>query len=245
MNRIKNNESGFSAVEIVMVIVIVGLIGAVGYLVYKNQHTTTKTVVVTKVVKGPTSSSSPSSIASNPYAGWKTYTLKYEKLTFKYPSDWTLSEYLSSTNASGSSQNTDKVDLSAPGVTKGNSTLSIEDGVNENNIPLSTSSLLYANPVNVKFIGNNNYLLFAKAMHPGLDPNSLGCSVLVYSLAKSSSDNAKLPVAKNAIDNNGNNNLYIVACETPGQTFTTTTVNQAIKDPVLQTNKLIIESMHY
>jgi len=48
MNRIKNNESGFSAVEIVMVVVIVSLIGAVGFLVYKDNHK--KTVVVTKTV---------------------------------------------------------------------------------------------------------------------------------------------------------------------------------------------------
>ena len=65
MNRIKNNESGFSAVEIVMVIVIVGLIGAVGYLVYKNQHKTTKTVVVTKVVKAPTSTSTSTQTSIN------------------------------------------------------------------------------------------------------------------------------------------------------------------------------------
>jgi len=65
MNRIKNNESGFSAVEIVMVVVIVGLIGAVGYLVYKNQHTTTKTVVVTKVVKAPAQSSGSMAVNSN------------------------------------------------------------------------------------------------------------------------------------------------------------------------------------
>ena len=65
MNRIKNNESGFSAVEIIMVMVIVGLIGAVGYLVYKNQHKTTKTVVVTKVVKAPASSPPSTQTSTN------------------------------------------------------------------------------------------------------------------------------------------------------------------------------------
>ena len=69
MNKFKNNESGFSAVEIVMVIVIVGLIGAVGYLVYKNQHKTTKTVVVTKAVKGPASKTTSSSLNSGSQAG--------------------------------------------------------------------------------------------------------------------------------------------------------------------------------
>ena len=47
MNKIKKNEAGFSAVEIVLVLVIVGLIGVVGFMVYKNHNkakdSTTKT----------------------------------------------------------------------------------------------------------------------------------------------------------------------------------------------------------
>ena len=65
MNKIKNNGSGFSAVEIVMVVVIVGLIGAVGYLVYKNKHQPTKVVTVTKTVNSPTNSSQNSSLKND------------------------------------------------------------------------------------------------------------------------------------------------------------------------------------
>ena len=84
MNRIKNNESGFSAVEIVMVVVIVGLIGAVGYLVYKNQHKTTKTVVVTKAVKGPSHSTANTNTTSN----WISASSKEGQFSLKYPKNW-------------------------------------------------------------------------------------------------------------------------------------------------------------
>jgi len=87
MNKFKNNESGFSVVEIVMVIVIVGLIGAVGYLVYKNQHKTTKTVVVTKVVKAPSQSNPSTDITKN----WIKYKSTDGGFSFKYPKEWVTS----------------------------------------------------------------------------------------------------------------------------------------------------------
>ena len=88
MNKFKNNESGFSAVEIVMVIVIVGLIGAVGYLVYqKGQNkTTSSTVPATSMSKTTNNTPAP----ADPYAGWKTYVMPLEKVSFMYPSDWQL-----------------------------------------------------------------------------------------------------------------------------------------------------------
>lgn len=40
MGKVRNNQLGFSAVEVVLVLAIVGLIGVVGFLVYNNQHKT-------------------------------------------------------------------------------------------------------------------------------------------------------------------------------------------------------------
>lgn len=37
MNKLKHDQSGFSAVELILIILVVGLLGAVGFLVYKNQ----------------------------------------------------------------------------------------------------------------------------------------------------------------------------------------------------------------
>lgn len=50
MKKLRNDNSGFSAVEVILVIVIVALIGAVGYMVYKNHHKPTTTASVTTTV---------------------------------------------------------------------------------------------------------------------------------------------------------------------------------------------------
>jgi len=47
MGKIKMNEKGFSAVELIMVIIIIALIGVVGYLVHKD-HQPAKVAATTK-----------------------------------------------------------------------------------------------------------------------------------------------------------------------------------------------------
>ncbi len=90
MNRLSKNEKGFSAIEVVLVFVILALIGVVGWLVYKNHHQTTKASVVTTSKPSP-STPAKSTIPTkpvNPYAGWKTYTSGYQKVSFQYPTSW-------------------------------------------------------------------------------------------------------------------------------------------------------------
>jgi hypothetical protein len=38
MGKVRNNQSGFGALEIVVVLVIIGIIGVMGFMVYKNQN---------------------------------------------------------------------------------------------------------------------------------------------------------------------------------------------------------------
>lgn len=93
MGKLQNNESGFSAVEAVLVLVVVMLIGVLGYMVYKDHHKTTATNPATnssQTTATGTSSSTKTTTTPDPYAGWKTYTSSIEKITFKYPSDWTV-----------------------------------------------------------------------------------------------------------------------------------------------------------
>jgi Tfp pilus assembly protein PilE len=83
MNKINKNQSGFSVVEFLLVILILVVIGAVGYMVYHNDHKT-------KVSSLSTTNSSKST--TNPYAGWKTYSISSPtSFSFKYPTNWTLS----------------------------------------------------------------------------------------------------------------------------------------------------------
>jgi len=101
----KNNleENGFSAVEGLLVLVIIILVGAVGYLVYKNHQDTknTSTSISKSKVVSPVKTTT-----TDPYTGWDSYTLKNENASFKYPSNWLL------TDSSNNGQ--DMVELNAP-----------------------------------------------------------------------------------------------------------------------------------
>lgn len=87
------NDAGFSPVEVVMVVIIIALIGTVGWLVYKN-HNKTNTNNSNAVSAGSSSKSvqPKASQVVDPYASWKTGTLQYEKITYRYPSDWTVKD---------------------------------------------------------------------------------------------------------------------------------------------------------
>jgi Tfp pilus assembly protein PilE len=106
MNKQKKSESGFSVVELILVIVIVALIGVVGWMVYKNHHKNSSKTISSNSQSSKTviSNSDSKTISTNEqYAGWKTYTTKYEKLSFKYPANWTLKD-TSQSQGSGCTQ---------------------------------------------------------------------------------------------------------------------------------------------
>lgn len=85
MGNIKKNETGFSAVELLIILVVVALIGGVGYFVYKSHHKTTPASVTTSTTTKPaTKTTTPTPV--DPYAGWQSYSDSH--LSFKYPSGW-------------------------------------------------------------------------------------------------------------------------------------------------------------
>ena len=85
----KNNQKGFSVVEILIVIVVVGLLGAVGWLVYDRQKSKTPDTSNTQT-STPQKEETPKqeAKAADPYEGWKSGTFKYTKLSYKLPSKW-------------------------------------------------------------------------------------------------------------------------------------------------------------
>jgi|GEM_PF-2482381 hypothetical protein len=99
MKKLRSNETGFSAIELVLVIVIVVLIGISGWLVYKNHHKSTLASTVSSTSTSKTSTKTttttkPDTTAptvTNPYVGWATCNDTSDNITFKYPSNWTQS----------------------------------------------------------------------------------------------------------------------------------------------------------
>lgn len=91
MGKLKNNQSGFSAVEALLILVIVAIVGGTGFYVYHAQQNTNKNLAndnsTAPSFKKKTKSTPKT---ADPYAGWKTGTLQYEKASYKYPANWTL-----------------------------------------------------------------------------------------------------------------------------------------------------------
>jgi len=77
------NAKGFSLLPVLLGVVIVGIIGYAGWFVYQSQKTASNDY--------SSQPSIPSTPTFNPYASWKTTSLKYEKINLKYPSTWQIS----------------------------------------------------------------------------------------------------------------------------------------------------------
>jgi hypothetical protein len=158
MGKMGKREAGFSPVEVVMVLIIVTLVGIVGYMVYKSQHKAKTASVTTASTTRPATKTPATS--TDPYAGWKSYTLQYEKLTLKYPSTWTL--YDNSTTTARH----DEVTFNAPD----NFSFHISDGIQNGGDPLP---VVNNGPMTVQYLGNPAYLVF---IHPKV-PQADGPSV--------------------------------------------------------------------
>jgi hypothetical protein len=133
MNKL-NNESGFSVVELLLVIVIVVLLGFMGWYIYHNDHKTN--VNTTKL----------SSTSISVYSGWKTFATSYQKLSFKYPNNWVLTD-------NSTSNGNDDISIKSPsGLTVNMQAL----------IPISSTDITASiiSTSNVTFTGQSDYLLY-------------------------------------------------------------------------------------
>jgi hypothetical protein len=109
MGKIKNNQKGFTAVEILLTLIFLAIIAAIGVYVAHN-HNSAKPVATTNA--STTTKSSKSTAAANPYSGWKQYCSPYEKSCFKYPSSWTFADNCAP--ATADCQGFDNVGITSP-----------------------------------------------------------------------------------------------------------------------------------
>jgi Tfp pilus assembly protein PilE len=244
MCKVRKNEAGFSPVEIVMVLVIVALLGAVGFLVYKNQHKTTTASVTTATATKQPATKTPLA-STDQYAGWKSYTLKYEKLTFKYPAGWTLKDDSAS---QGLTPNADSVSLTASNGFSASINTGWDGGGDSLN--LATDS-----PLPVQYLGGSGYLVFS---HPrcfgpdSCDANALKGAILMTNPSSEYRQNRTggfFPQDKYAHGdpsvNNGGSTMLISAGYSGTNAKTFATLDQAKGDPEISNTVLFVKSMHY
>jgi len=91
MKTIKKNQEGFGTLEFVLVFVIVILIGATGWFVYKH-HRKSSTSITTVSTSRETKPTKNSTQTPSPNVVWKTATLQFEKISYQYPSNWTVTD---------------------------------------------------------------------------------------------------------------------------------------------------------
>jgi hypothetical protein len=201
-SKTHRSDAGFGAVGIIIIVIAIALIGVVGWKGYdawkSSRNTPAKTMSNTTTPKKTTTVTTPTP-ATNPYAGWASATLKYEKLTFKYPATWTVAN---SSTAGGTSNipqvpGSDEAKLVSPtGLT-----LVINTGDTGTNGGPYFDTVLSTTPIAT--LGGNYYLGF------GTNEDSGSVTTTVSgSIGTTADANATWPQSKNITDISPNTPLF-------------------------------------
>lgn len=176
----KSNTSGFSALEALLILAVISIIGLVGWFVYYSQNKDDIKSNSQSESTIPASDKSPE--AADPYDGWKAYVTKYDKLSFKYPSNWQLTDS-TSTNDTDVTPGQDWIKLTSDSSLE----LSIITGSTSYDGGSSKVKTISSSPVMT--MGKTNYLQFTSDK----DVTTGGVVTTLNDLPKASS----FPLAKN------------------------------------------------
>lgn len=102
----QQKKPGRKALQIFAIVALLVLVAG-GIYAWQNNRVAKLESQVADLKKADTPKVKPP--AADPYAGWKTYTTKYEKLTFRYPASFTLSD--TSTKAGYEGLDSDRITL--------------------------------------------------------------------------------------------------------------------------------------
>lgn len=87
----RKDFKGFTVIEILLALIFIALLTLIGLYVVHNHNSSSSAKNSSSITANTTKPTSTSKTA-DPYAGWKTYTLQYEKFSFKYPSSYTIND---------------------------------------------------------------------------------------------------------------------------------------------------------
>jgi len=234
MKKLNTDNNGFSAFEFLLVIVTLAIIGIAGYFVAKHIDKKTLNPVSTTV-----------SSTSDPYSGWKTATLLYEKIKYQYPSNWTVTN---ESSAGGCAEpGSDDIYLTSPN----NEQIQLRTGVS---CIGDAGAVDFGTSIPITALGQNLYLAFenwAGEGPPG-PPNypefaCLGITSTPNTPLDFVSKNIILPDST-TIDNFTNSSFCYYPYnelndkDSPTSTESVSTIENS---PDFATAKLVFESMHY
>ena len=219
----KGNQKGFTAVEGLLILVIVGLIGFVGWFVYDSKNKSESNY-------NSAASTATNSVAksTNKYAGWNSYTLKYEKLSFKYPSSWQVKDQ--------SQNNSDSVILTGP---NNFSVLITTGGLGHPSLDYEPA-ILAADAV--KFAGTSAYLDYIGGI-PSAPKDMVYQAVLSKSKTDSLDSLSSKAVGQNS-GSGGNLGISIYYADSSGE-YTGKTLTVVKADQNYSDAKNLLESASY
>jgi Tfp pilus assembly protein PilE len=90
----QKQQSGFGVVEVILIVVVLALVGVGGWYVWNASQKSNNNSASTN--------SGNNQVATDPYAGWKSYCDSTQKVCFKYPADWSFTSDASSATVENS-----------------------------------------------------------------------------------------------------------------------------------------------
>jgi hypothetical protein len=218
------NSDGFGIIDLLLILVTLAIIGVAGYFVANNIDKKSE-IIITPIGQ---SSQPATTSTTNPYQGWQTYTLAKEKLTFKYPSNWSLKDMSDSGN--------DYEALTSSIESTFHMTIGAGNAVSTANLPSGGYKVASADAVT--FAGQKGYM----DVDLGTDNNP---NNYIYDSRLSSSQTS--PTALFAARNIPSTTIFVqVYYEQPGNTsFANTTLSQVESDTNYQDALLVVNSMTY
>ncbi len=201
-------------------------------MVYHNDHKTKTVSTTTTSTNKPvttTKTSTTTTQAPNPYAGWDSYTLKQEGITFKYPSTWTLKDM---------SDSNDDFEL-LTGTNNFQMTIGAGAAVSAVNAPYGGDTVVQADPIT--FAGQSAY------MDLWTDEGSGSSSIYSIWLSQSSTQAGDFFPSKNISFNASNSSVVVLMdYNAPNAThFTNEPLSYVESDTNYKDAKLIVSSMTY
>jgi Tfp pilus assembly protein PilV len=242
----RSDQAGFSIVETLLILVIISILGFTGWYVYhakqtsnKNYSTNNSTVPTYKK-----KTTAKAAATTDPYAGWRTATLKYEQVSYRYPADWTVTDTSASTPKDDSNgcvyPGTDSVVLTSPS----NHQISLRTGVD----CLGGSGAKTFDSIPVISLGQNLYITLAAASLDSTpaDPTSACLSPTATQAGYPTGIKSKNIFFDGGFDVPGDDFCYWpYLFNSSGATPPQLTASQMKNSADFATAKLVFESMKY